>query len=455
MDSLRLLVDLQLAIDLSDIKTVEEIFMKKSELLTHPHRNSVIELLLLKAVACNNDEMRMTIVDFLECVNFEGVFNLEKHLRIAMIKGRVKLTELLLKKGTRLDGPEWDGRSPASYLLERFDVEREPILLLLVKYGLNMSYRNEDDRSILMEYLKDFAEIHEVDETVRLTEILINSGISVNDVDGIFEITPLHCAVDLQNIELVALLINKGANVNAKSAKEGITPLYVAAYYDRVDIIDMLLRNGAEVNVKTFAAQHGWTPLHRACFRHHDKVIDLLLQKCADVCMNNAEDMTPFSLLNRENDNYRPCMNVMIKEFARLTFEDMLVAESDINFIKSYPNLLKLFEKFISELNQMANTKFYCSYSYHYVLKMSKGIKKLAFLTKNEEFVARFQANFSSCKLYRNDLVRIFAKAQKFRDMFESVESRLKSAFGNLFPDTVIRILAENLTLEDSQYSFQ
>lgn len=35
----------------------------------------------------------------------------------------------------------------------------------------------------------------------------------------------------------------------------------------------------------------------------------------------------------------------------------------------------------------MANTKFYQPYSYYSVLEMSSNIKKLAILTKNDEFV--------------------------------------------------------------------
>lgn len=88
------------------------------------------------------------------------------------------------------------------------------------------------------------------------------------------------------------------------------------------------------------------------------------------------------------------------------------------------------------ELDQMSSTKFYASLLFYSVMKMSASIKELAYLMKNIKLVSKFREILPRLTFYQSDLTRIFD---------ESILTRYK----NVFPDLVIRRLADNLTLED------
>lgn len=74
------------------------------------------------------------------------------------------------------------------------------------------------------------------------------------------------------------------------------------------------------------------------------------------------------------------------------------------------------------ELKQMSNFKFYAPFTYYSVLQMSKNIKKLANLTKNEEFLAKFEANLDSFSCYKSDLQEIMAEAVQLKNQLDAVE---------------------------------
>ena len=59
--------------------------------------------------------------------------------------------------------------------------------------------------------------------------------------------TPLHLAVNLNDIETVNNLIAKGANLNSKNYMKD-TPLHLAVNNKKVDILMLLLEKGADIN---------------------------------------------------------------------------------------------------------------------------------------------------------------------------------------------------------------
>lgn len=355
MCSVRLLVDLQLAIELDDVKAVSEILLKKSELLNHTHKSTIVESILLKATrAYYDDEIGESLLDFLESVDFKDIPNLEKHLQITIIQGQIEFTRLLLKKGAALEGPAWNGKLPGTFVLEKNKGLRKYMLQLLFEYGLNASACNEYGQNYLHVFLKNFAKQQDY-ELIDIPEILINSGVSVNNVDK-FEMIPLQYAINLQSIKLISHLIEKGADVNMKSSTTKISPLHSAACHDGVEIVELLLSRGAEINAKTSVTQDCWTPLHHACFYNRDKVISLLLQKGADISAENAKKMTPLSLLDPKKDNYFKCLIVIIKELSELILKKQPSSENDRDFIQVNPNTQVIFEKCMTELSQIVNT---------------------------------------------------------------------------------------------------
>lgn len=185
-----------------------------------------------------------------------------------------------------------------------------------------------------------------------------------------------------------------------------------------------------------------------ACLYDDEQIISLLLRKGADVSAETDDRSTPFSML-RLFANNNQCVITMIKMFSKLNFENVPFSDNDLKLIQANPMFWEHFEKCTTEVEQMESTKFYGHYSYYSVLNMSKNIKKLAVLNKNEKFLAKFGSSLKKFPYYQKILEANLEEATKVRDDLESVESKLKSILGNLFPSLVVKILANNLKVKD------
>lgn len=341
------------------------------------------------------------------------------------------------------------GNFLAEIIFNRKNIEnRKKMLLKLIEQGLNINYHNSKGENLLHLFIHYHVQADDSD-AVEITQILLDAGISLNDVtDNYKEYSPLFLAIKSNNIQLVSFFLQKGADINkARSIK--ISPLHQAVKRQNMDIVELLVSNGADIH-----AQNEWneTPLFHACDGRNEKIISFLLQKGADISLEDIfEGDTPFArMLPCYGDNLFPACCVMIQQIAKLkSFDDSFVNKLDMEIIQKDSRLLEYFEKCENELDQMARTKFYPPYSYYCILKMHKNIKKLANLTKNKEFEKNFIENLNGFPHYKNDLVIIFNEAVAVKEENLIVRSRLESIFCDLFPDIVIRELALKLTVKD------
>lgn len=440
------------AMDINDTESIRTIFLHNPRLLYRTESDSsFLNLrsdLLFQASMSDNDE----IIDlYLMFLNYES--NELLHFILAIFKGNVRLVELMLSVGAKLEGPNKKEYLHHVYSsIFRRTKTRKEMLTLLIKYGqLTVGF---DGRTALHDYViysinnEDDSDDHEV------VEILIDSGIHVDAVDD-EGTTPLHLVLEsgTRNVGLLSYLINKGADVNLTGENDE-SPLSLAATLDNVKMVDLLLSKGANIKYRN---KYGNTALHEACFSHAEKPISFLISANADVSVENNFGETPLARLMSDEDIYDEedekardqCAPIMIKEIAKLSFENLPTSKSNSGLIQNSLVLKKIFQSCLKELAEMKNKKFYAGYSYHYILKMSTNIKKLAQLTKNHEFVLKFELNLKSFSNYENDLRKILEEAVQEKNRLYAVEARLKSILCNCLPDIVVRNLAKNLILED------
>jgi ankyrin repeat protein len=74
----------------------------------------------------------------------------------------------------------------------------------------------------------------------------------VNAIDG--DLTPLHVAADLGDIEKAKILLEFRADINAQTS-DGATPLFFAAFGNHRPFCDLLLAKGARLDVYSACAQ--------------------------------------------------------------------------------------------------------------------------------------------------------------------------------------------------------
>lgn len=443
MNSL-IIENLSVAILNNDMRTVYEIFLKNFKLLNRPES---VNLILAQAIRYNIEEKTIEIL-----MEHGSKMNFNQLLVLSVTIGNLRLAKLLLRNGVK---PEVVLQKKNNYPLRRIFQStpnfRKEMLQLLIDYGLKIKdIQNKYGENVLHQFIY-FVEKNDED-VVEVAEIIVNSGVPFDEPD-IDDCTALHCSTLHGNKDLVSFLIEKGAGVNRRAYSSELFPLLVAASCGHKKIIDLLLSNSADINAQS---KVGWTALHVACLEHLEPIISLLIRRGADISAVKGDGYTPFALLEPDNwklsDHRRgDCIVTMVKEFAKLIFENLLgtKSKSDLKMIMNNPNTRQHYENCLSELHQTAIVKFYEPYSYYSVLKKSKNVKKIALLTKNNEYVLNFEKNLDRFFYYQSDLGRILEEAIQVRNELSTVESRLVSIFGDIFPDIVIRNLQNYLSVAD------
>ncbi len=128
---------------------------------------------------------------------------------------------------------------------------------------------------------------------VNVTRHLIEEGYDVNAKDNM-DWTPLHEAASKNKLDVAKLLVEKGADVNARNNK-GWTPLHEAAKKGNSDIVDFLIKtNGTDIEAKSH--NRGDTPLHIAAGEGKLEVVKLLVNNTADVNATNKYGKKPFDI---------------------------------------------------------------------------------------------------------------------------------------------------------------
>jgi ankyrin repeat protein len=194
-----------------------------------------------------------------------------------------------IKKGADVNEQSGDGETPLTSAI-RFNSDPVTVAALLIDSGADV---NKADG--IGFYPLHYAAVHNTPSiALKLTELLLNKGASVN-VTGLSGATPLFNACSSgKHIEVVKLLIDRGADVKTENVRRE-TPLHIAAFTNNnSDMIELLISNGADVN--SGAPEN--TPLHRAAYSGADNNIALLIGLGAKINIrgNLSESKTPFEL---------------------------------------------------------------------------------------------------------------------------------------------------------------
>ncbi|KAH0610788.1 uncharacterized protein H6S33_011215 [Morchella sextelata] len=186
-------------------------------------------------------------------------------LHLAARAGKVKLVELLLDSGARIDSQIHD---TALHLAAKH--EHEAVVALLLKRGADPNLKDACGMTplhlVVLYRFKAVAEmllLNGADITTRdrhgttvlhvaaengdeaLTKLLLREGSHVNiDVKNHSGNTPLHLAAKYGHESVVAILLKEGANIQNKN-KDGKTAVYLASLWSNKSVEEFLRKHGA------------------------------------------------------------------------------------------------------------------------------------------------------------------------------------------------------------------
>ncbi|MBQ7608686.1 MAG: ankyrin repeat domain-containing protein [Desulfovibrionaceae bacterium] len=154
--------------------------------------------------------------------------------------------EEVIAKGTPdevagyLGNPDASDMSDAEILYTAAQRGRADIVAFLLKRGIPVNVRGEDNRSALSVAIERGHR--------DVIELLLAKGAEIDDANGF---TVLTDAVGAGNKELVDFLLKKGANINAAfcAGDSCVTPLRLAAQRGNLDLFNYLLERGASPTI--------------------------------------------------------------------------------------------------------------------------------------------------------------------------------------------------------------
>jgi len=189
--------------------------------------------------------------------------------------------------------------------------------------------KSEKDISQEMaEIRKRTEQIRAMSRNVEVIKDLIAEGVDVN-IESFNGTTPLHVAIEKENLEIVEFLISKGANVHVlRDWHNGNTLLHWAAGKDNLDIVKLLVSKGLDVNAKD---KGGLTPLHTAAKNPNVAIAEFLITQGADV---NAEcarfSSRPIYGAVASNTNVK-VIELLVSKGADISMIDSLLGSAVLN----------------------------------------------------------------------------------------------------------------------------
>ena len=156
--------------------------------------------------------------------------------------------------------------------------------------------------SVMAEFLKDYRNEQkswwktnkdiDKERVLEYLKYFVSQGADVNAKTHEYNVTPLHWAVSIGDIEIVKFLVSKGADVHAKELT-GSTPLFLAVPESgNVEIAQFLVSKGASVNVKD---KEDVTPLHWAVGERNVNAVKFFVSQGADVHAEDVYGESPIS----------------------------------------------------------------------------------------------------------------------------------------------------------------
>lgn len=205
---------------------------------------------------------------------------------VSIRKDQIEIIHLLLLYKANINAADSSNKTALFHaldigegiILKELSYTRTEIILLLLRLNADVHNYSDKNSSILHEIAAD----NTFDRVEKVLELLLQKGIDVNvvDKDGA---TPLHKAVELENLAFAKAVLSNGANVNAKINKYLLTPLHLAVLYPagiNDAVIVLLLNFGCDVNALD---AEGKTPLRVAFNTCYDYAVQKLLDHGADI----------------------------------------------------------------------------------------------------------------------------------------------------------------------------
>lgn len=168
----------------------------------------------------------------------------------AVASGNVRMIKLLAELGADLNRLNEAGETPLMSAIGIYAFQARA-LRTLIRAGADLNYKDQEGYTAL-----NYAVL---DSSIRpvFAKILMKAGAQYGTWKG----TEIYLAAQSGNVRLINILVASGIDINQFSATDGLTPLMKAVIHSKAWAMRTLIRAGADVNSRT---ENGETALYFA-----------------------------------------------------------------------------------------------------------------------------------------------------------------------------------------------
>ena len=216
-------------------------------------------------------------------------------IQYAIIFNKIEIVKLLLRKESKLDIIDSDGKTLLFIPIKYNFLDILNILLIKNKLYIGESIINIKDNN-------GFTPLHYsiLNSNINALKIILKfkPNINIKDNNGN---NPLHYAIIKNNISIVKLLINTDININSRN-NNGETPLHIACNYQLFDIVNILLKNKANPNIVDY--DNNLTPIIYSTSLNNIKISEILFNYNADINISDSNGNNAINHSIMENIPY-------------------------------------------------------------------------------------------------------------------------------------------------------
>lgn len=223
-------------------------------------------------------------------------------------------------------------------------------------------------------------------------------------------------------------------------------------------IVELLLKSGAKIS--QISPSNGVTALHIVCTRDRSysilekeeictQCLRIMLKYGADLNVLDHRGATPLQG-NLEVNGSIKIRKKLIKELAKLKFENRYICQENLKCLQQNEKDLKYFKNCLNELQKMKDTHVQNGLTLYDILTMENRFNKLISLAKNRNLVESYEIFKIRCLFpyFIEDLDYIVEKPLKIRSILQLEEKKLYPIFKDYLPELVIEKIVHFSTEE-------
>ena len=292
----------------------------------------------------------------------------EKPLVVAITKGYLKIAEMLIQAGARLD-TDVDANKNTILHYAAYKGHFNSVKLL-ISAGADLNLKNNQGQTaldfarqfgkteivklILEQNNKDNKLLESIEsENLELVKQLLESGANVNCYDK-QKTTPLISAAFKGNAKIAKMFIDAGANVNAKDLNRNMA-IHVAISKGNIEVVKVLLQS--DKLYLSVADNNGYTPLILASAFKNFEMVELLLSKNPGIgfqdnngntalhwaTVNNTKDIVSILIsaranINKQNNKGFTALHYAVEKGFVEIVKQLLAAGADLGIVDNEGN---------------------------------------------------------------------------------------------------------------------